>query len=364
MPIRFECSCGRTTLIKNDAIAERKAKCPGCQAVFVIPSPEGAGPSAPPPVPDGAPAEPAAAHPVAQRRPGPAREGAGTCAQCGAPLARGVFICPGCGKDARGPARQAGKVLVKRHGSLRWRMPRWAKTLSVVLVVAGIVLGYRYAIARMEAGQERAALDMELCGLPGGRTTVHKAAKKPENLDTVLYFARHGDDFRKAGAWTVILQYHGEAFVERFPDIYRRAGPEEGAAILMLAASLTKTDEHVRKGVRPILTLVRPEAGRIEPEKKRTILTGVRKVPSHETVGLSSPVLRYRAERRAYEPLKQLDVTPLDVWLERKLPTGDPAFDRDIVRLVAELRGADAEAMWRTYEKDKRVPLSEKPKPR
>jgi hypothetical protein len=290
--------------------------------------------------------------------------GEGTCPQCGAPLPLGVFICPGCGKDARGAAREAGRVLVKRHGPVGWRMPPWAKTLSIVLVVLGIVLGYRWAIRRMGAGQERTALEIELYGVPGGRTTVYKAAKKPENFDNVIHFARHGDDFRKVGAWTVILQYHGEEFLERFPRMYRRAGPEEGAAVLMLAASLTKTDEHMRTGLRQILGLVRPEGGRIEPEDKWAILTGVREVPSHEAVGLTKRVLRYRAERRSHEPLAQFDATPLDVWLERKLPTGDPAFDRDIVRLVAELRGANAEAMWRTYEKDKRVPLSEKPRPR
>lgn len=371
MPIRFDCSCGRTTVIKNDAMAGRKAKCPGCQAVFVIPLPEGAAPSAGPAVPDAAsagqaaldpaPAPPPPVRPVARPVVGASMQEAGGCPQCGAPLAPGVFICPACGKDARGPAALAGQVFVKRHGPGGWRMPPWAKMLCAALVVAGIAAGYRWVIRHMEAGQERAELDTELFALPGP-STVYKIANKPDKLDDVLYFARHGDDFRKAGAWRVILEFHGDAFLERLPDMYRGAGREEDAAILMLAASLTKTDEHARKGVRQILTLVRPEAGRIESDKKWTILTGVRKVPSHQAVGLSTRLLRYMTERSAYDPLRELDPTPLDLWLEGRLPTGDPAFDRDIVYLVAELRGAGAEAMWRTYKKDKRVPLSETPR--
>ncbi len=59
MPITFNCPCGKTLRVP-DAHARKKAKCPGCSAVLIVPEPDPVFEVIIPPLPPdpGAPVEP------------------------------------------------------------------------------------------------------------------------------------------------------------------------------------------------------------------------------------------------------------------------------------------------------------------
>ena len=132
MPIEFQCSCGKTLRVRDEA-AGKQAKCPACQKVLTVPEAVG--------LADTAPAGPSPAR-------GP------RCAKCGEAMAEGAVICVKCGFNTEtGAAVRTATDQPEAERAPTVVLPV-GKIITVAVLVLAAALGYFFVVRPLVAGHK------------------------------------------------------------------------------------------------------------------------------------------------------------------------------------------------------------------
>ncbi|MHC4608484.1 MAG: hypothetical protein ACYTAF_16350, partial [Planctomycetota bacterium] len=136
MPIRFQCSCGRSLTAPDDRAGAR-ARCPGCQKIVQVP----------------------------KRRPAPAANAPASCPSCGTLNEAGAAKCDHCGAVLRAGSRviSGGRTSIMDHAPFRWidEYKLWI-FLGVIAVVTFILMRALFATGSEAFGTYRQFADLLL----------------------------------------------------------------------------------------------------------------------------------------------------------------------------------------------------------